>query len=301
MRNDYPPTLSRATQWLLLALVGLPLVAVGQAPLFAPVVPYASGAPNAAPYSLAVADVNGDGKLDVVVANFMASTLSVLLGNGNGSFTLQANSPSTGTTSAPYSLVLADVNGDGKLDALTSNYYTGTLGVLLGNGSGGFTLLPNSPATVTGASGPSLFITVADVNGDSKPDVIASNLNVGTLGILLGDGHGGFVLQANSPPTGAVTSNPAKAVVADVNGDGKPDVVVANSIASTLGVLLGNGNGGFTLQANSPSTGAGSDPFSLALADVNGDSKLDALTTNDRTGTLGVLLGNGNGGFTLQA
>ena len=301
MPNIYPLTLVRSSQRLLLALLVLPSAAFGQTTLFAPVVAYASGPPNATPYNLAVADVNGDGKRDVLVANYGTSTLGVLLGNGNGGFTLLPSSPSTGPSSGPYTVVIADVNGDGKPDALTSNYYAGTLGVLLGNGSGGFTLLPNSPATVTGATGPSTFITVADVNGDTKPDVVASNLNTGTLGILLGDGSGGFVLQPNSPPTGTVTSNPAMAVVADVNGDGKPDVVVANFVANTLGILLGNGLGGFTLQANGPSTGTNSHPLSLALADVNGDGKLDALTTNSQTSTLGVLLGNGNGGFTLQA
>lgn len=253
------------------------------------------------PTNLAVADLNGDGTRDALLANTGTSTLGVLLGNGYGSFTLQPNSPSTGPNSGPYNVVIADVNGDGKPDALTSNYNVGTLGVLLGNGSGGFTLLPNSPATVTGATGPSTFVTVADVNGDGKVDVLASNLNTSTLGILLGDGQGGFTLQPNSPPTGAMNSNPFKAVVADVNGDSKPDVVVVNYIASTLGVLLGDGRGVFTLQAALPSTGANTNPVNVAVADVNGDGKLDALTVNSRTSTLGILLGDGRGGFTLQA
>jgi hypothetical protein len=250
------------------------------------------------PRSVAIADVNGDGKLDALTANNVSGTLSVLLGNGTGSFTLQANAPSTGANSGPQSVAIADVNGDGKLDALTANANNHTLGVLLGNGAGGFTLQANAPSTGAGSS--PTGVAIADVNGDGRPDALTANFDTGTLGVLLGNGVGGFTLQANSPSTGG-SSNPYGVAIADVNGDGKLDALTANTGSSTLGVLLGNGAGGFTLQANFLSAGAFSSPQSVAIADVNGDGKLDALTANTNTGTLGVLLGNGVGGFTLQA
>jgi uncharacterized protein (DUF2141 family) len=251
------------------------------------------------PRAVAVADVNGDGKLDALVANYQTTTLSVLLGNGSGGFTLQATSPRLGVSN-PTSLVMADVNGDGKIDALATDSNGGSLSVLLGNGSGGFTYLSSSPAT--GGDIP-YDVAVADVNGDGKVDALVANYGSGTLGVLLGTGTGSFTLQANPPATGTTggaTSVPTSVTIADVNGDGKPDALVANRGTSTLGVLLGNGSGGFTLQAASPSTGTGSRPTSVAVTDFNGDGKQDALVTNTDAGTLAVLLGNGSGSFTLQ-
>lgn len=90
-----------------------------------------SGSPSATPYNLAVADVNSDGKLDALTTNSRTGTLGVLLSNGNGGFTLQANSPSKGVESSPRGLVVADVNGNSKPDALTANSQTGNIGILL--------------------------------------------------------------------------------------------------------------------------------------------------------------------------
>jgi len=246
---------------------------------------------------LAVADVNGDGKPDALVTNYNGGTLGVLLGNGAGGFTLQPNPPQTGTNSNPFGVAVADVNGDGKPDALVINFTSNTLGVLIGNGAGGFTLQPNLPQ-IKGIA--SYKVTVADVNGDSKPDALVPNYSNNTLQVLLGDGAGGFTSRASLPSTGA-NSAPFDVAVADINGDGKPDALTANTSANTLGVLLGDGAGGFTLQPNSPQTGANSGPQSVVVVDVNGDGKLDALTANSRSSTLGVLLGDGKGGFVLQA
>ena len=282
---------------LVVTLIGLTPTAFGQAATFAPLATYAiGGGSTAGPYCLAVADVNGDGKPDAITAHYSSASLDVLLGSGSGSFVLQANSPATGGR-APYDMTMADVNGDGRPDALVVNTGGNTMGVLLNNGSGNFTLQATAPFT----GGRPNSITVADVNGDGLPDALVTNsiANTSTLGVLLGNGAGGFTLQASTPLTGTGISATA-VVVADVNGDGKPDALTANFSSGTLGVLLGNGSGGFTLQANSPSTGAGSNPTSLALADVNGDGKLDVLTTDETFDTLRLLLGDGNGGFTLQ-
>ena len=111
-----------------------------------------------------------------------------------------------------------------------------------------------------------------------------------TLTVLLGDGAGGFTLQATSFSTGGPCSGPRSVAVADVNGDGKPDALLANSDVSTLAILMGDGKGSFTLQTASPSTGVDSSPISVAVADVNGDGKPDALLANYGTSTLGVLV-----------
>jgi hypothetical protein len=264
---------------------------------------YASKAiPGATPYlsNVAVADVNGDGKLDALVCatTYSAtnpSKLLVLFGNGTGDFT-QASSPSIGTNSEPSSVVVADVNADGKPDALVTDYSSSRLLVLLGNGAGIFTL--QATASSTGAGSGPKSVVVADANGDGKLDALTANAYDGTIGVLLGNGTGGFTLQANSPVVGPGGSTQSL-VIADVNKDGKLDVLAGDSGANTLAVLLGNGAGGFTSYGSFPTT-AGSIPLNVDVADINGDGKLDAVTTN-YDNSISLLLGNGSGGFTAQA
>ena len=159
------------TARLVSALAGLALLATAapapaQTATFAAVVNTATGGSGSSPTSVAVADVNGDGKPDALLANVNTSTLAVLLGNGAGGFTLQAASPSTGgNATSPTSVAVADVNGDGKPDALLANSGSSTLAVLLGNGAGGFTLQAASPSTGGSGSSPH-SVAVADVNGD---------------------------------------------------------------------------------------------------------------------------------------
>jgi hypothetical protein len=247
------------------------------------------------PLGMAVADVNGDGRPDALIANGNSNKLGVLLNNGAGVFVLQTNALDTGGY-APESVVIADVNGDGRPDALVANSSSGTVGVLLNDGAGNFILQANAPST----GGNPRALVVADVNGDRRPDVLVANQNTNTLGVLLNDGAGRFTLQAGSPSTGP-TSSLYGLAVADVNGDGRPDALVANANASKLLVLLNDGTGSFTLQANAPSTGADGGPTSVAVADANGDGRPDALVTNSSKATLGVLLNDGTGSFTLQA
>ena len=194
------------------------------------------------PQDVAIADVNGDGKLDALIAvsgptvnpSSNAHTLAVLLGNGLGGFTLQPNQPSTGVNSQPVSLVLGDVNNDGKLDALTANFYSNKQGVLLGDGAGSFALQTNSPSA--GAGGSPAGVAAADLNGDSKLDFVTANSAANKVAVLVGDGLGNFSLSG-SPGSGS-GSIPYGIITADVNGDGKPDVITANTGSNTIGVQL---------------------------------------------------------------
>jgi uncharacterized protein (DUF2141 family) len=256
---------------------------------FGTVTTYGTGA-NSGPRSIAVADVNGDGKLDLLTANFNTNTAGVLLGTGTGTFGT-ATTYSTGADSNFYNIAVADVNGDGKLDLLTANYSSNTAGVLLGTGKGTF-----GTATIfsTGADSQPHSIAVADVNGDGKLDLLTANYNNSTAGVLLGTGTGTFG-TVTTFSTGA-NSGPHSIAVADVNGDGKLDLLTANYDTNTTGVLLGTGMGTFGT-VTTFSTGANSSPFSIAVADVNGDGKLDLLTANFNTNTAGVLLGTGTGTF----
>jgi hypothetical protein len=135
------------------------------------------------------------------------------------------------------------------------------------------------------------------VNGDGRPDLISANGSANTLTVLTNNGSGGFVL-ASSPGVGSVFSGPISVTSADVNGDGRPDLISANLFAHTLTVLTNNGSGGFVL---SSSPGVGTNPYSVTSADVNGDGWPDLISANRGPNTLTVLTNNGSGGFVLAS
>jgi hypothetical protein len=278
---------------------------------FLPAVLYDSGGPDASGFSIATADVNGDGKLDLVVAvaDFLpqgaVGVVSVLLGNGDGTFQAATTYDSGGAFA--ISVAVADLNGDGKPDVVVANCAPPTynycwngssgVGVLLGNGDGTF-----APVVTYDSGDAADSVAIADLNGDGKPDLVISSSGSSYVGVLLGNGDGTFRSLSGYYAGG---SGGAAVAIADVNGDGKPDLVVANARSSTLGVLLGNGDGTFRQAVSYGSGGYGAD--AVAAADVNGDGKPDLVVANycdvplndcyNVKSSLGVLLGNGDGTF----
>ena len=243
-----------------------------------------SPSPGTYPQGVTAADVNGDGKLELISANSNDNTLSVLTNNGSGSFAV-ARTYAVGNH--PFSVVAVDVNGDGKMDLISANQNDNTLTVLTNDGSGSF-VLASSPSVGHVPCG----LTAADVNGDGKVDLICANSSGNTLTVLTNNGHGGFVTAG----TYAVGNSPRTVVAADVNGDGKLDLICANPYDNTLSVLTNNGSGGFVLAA---SPGVGSAPIWVAAADVNGDGKVDLISANLYGNTLSILTNDGSGGFVL--
>src|ERR1039458_9200554 len=246
------------------------------------------------PWSAAVGDFNGDGKPDLAVANESSNNVTVLLGNGSGGFTAASGSPFAAGAN-PYSVAVGDFNGDGKPDLAVANYSSNNVTVLLGNGSGGFTAASGSPF----AAG-ILPVSVAGggFNGDGKPDLALANYGSNNVTVLLGNGSGGFTPASGSPF--AVGTGPNSVAVGDFNGDGKPDLAVANSSSNNVTVLLGNGSGGFTAAAGSPFA-VGARPYSVAVGDFNGDGNPDLAAANLDSDNVTVLLGNGSGGFTAAS
>jgi FG-GAP-like repeat len=241
-------------------------------------------------HSVAAADFNGDGQLDLISVDIMGT---VFTNNGSGGFGIKTTlfGPAFPVGFLLLNIVPADVNGDGKPDLITSEYVlgNGALEILTNNGSGDF----SSKTSLYGPPLPGGFLLVnivaADVSGDGKPDLICS-CSTNSLLVLTNDGAGVF----GSNATLNVGSEPDAIAAADVNGDGKSDLICANDADNTLTVLTNDGAGDFGSNAT---LNVGSEPTSVVVADVNNDGKLDLIAANYGDDTLTVLTNNGTGVF----
>jgi uncharacterized repeat protein (TIGR01451 family) len=256
---------------------------------------------GALPVATATGDFNSDGKLDIAVANQGSGDVSILLGNGDGTFQLARN---FATGNNPIAIVAGDFNGDGKLDVAAfqpgANGVAGSVSILLGNGDGTFL-----PAKLLALDADALTIAVGDFNLDKKSDLAIreSSPSGDSLNILIGNGDGTF----QPAKTIVLTSAGRNIVTGDFNGDSKPDIAVSST--GGILILLGNGDGTFS-QGVTLASGSGAEPWSTA--DLNHDGKLDLLanhityspcTRGDCTvinSSIGVFLGNGDGSFQTE-
>jgi hypothetical protein len=254
------------------------------------------------PWSVATGDFNGDGIPDLAVANYSDGTVTILLGNGDGTFTQATNSPiALGNTT--FAVVVGDFNRDGKADLdVLSGYYNGTVTIFLGNGDGTFTQAAGNPTAAGNPSGTNEAAVIGDFNGDGIPDLAVAN-DAGSVTILLGNGDGTFTPASGGPITMGET--PLSLAVGDFNGDGILDFATVNFDNANISIFLGNGDGTFTQAAGSPIP-VGSYPYAISAADFNKDGKIDLAVANSAytsssTGTVTILLGNGDGTFTQAA
>jgi predicted nucleotidyltransferase len=268
---------------LLLALGAMGPAAWGQS--FGPARAYSVGSNNL-PAAVAMGDVNNDGRLDVVAANYNTGTVAVLLGQNSGGFS-PVSTYSAGTFGGSNDVALGDVNGDGRLDIVTANGVIGRVGVLLGQPSGF-----GAPALYP-TNGIALGVRLGDVNGDGRLDIVVANdipgggPVSGNIVVLLGQ-TGGFA-PATAYSVGT-NSGPVRLVVGDVNADGRADIVAADYTDATVDVLLGQASGFaafFKYPAGNPNAG----PVGVALGDVNGDSRQDIVSANQTTSDIGVITG----------
>ncbi|CAF3868932.1 unnamed protein product [Rotaria sp. Silwood1] len=242
------------------------------------------------PYSVALGDFNNDNRLDIVVANYGTSTISVIFGNGNGTFTNQTIY-SMESGSQPCSVAVGDFNNDTQLDIVVANYYTSVLIVFLGSGDGAFL----NQSTYSVDRGP-FSVVVGDMNNDTYLDFIVANYYGDNIGVLLGKGDGTFSVQTTYS-TGW-SSLPYSVAIGDFNGDNRLDVTVALSNYFSIGVFIGYYNSPFTIPVIY-SSGSISTPFALAIADFDNDNRLDIVSANQESSNIGIYLNFGNGSFQI--
>lgn len=286
--------ISECTKGSRLTLQGLKLLTISLAVLFPATVTFAQAVSfsnatdsltqGAHATSVAIADLNRDGKPDLAVANRFSDNVSILLGTGTGGFGAASTLP-VGTTPSPLSLAVADLNGDGKPDLAVPSLQGGSVAILLGTGAGGFGAAAYFPAGIRPSS-----VAIGDLNADGKPDLATSHFFNDDISILLGTGSGAF-----GPAKGFTVGGRSFSVaIGDIDRDGKPDLAVANIDLDTVSILLGTGGGDFGSVTN---FAVGTDPIFLAIADLNGDGEPDLAVANDGSKNVSILLGTGSGAF----
>jgi len=206
---------------------------------FGPVTYYAAGPPLGIYFGIAVGDFDGDGKLDIVTVDYFTATppggeVVFFRGNGDGTFQPPTWSPTPST--GPSSVSAADFNGDGKLD-LVIGYSPGSADVVRGNGDGTFNLVgPQTSIYLSGLLGSGITVRAADLNQDGKTDVLVADYSVGVLAIALNNGGGTFL--PSTQHTYMIAPGLNDIAVADLNGDGLPDVVVSNGTTNQISIFL---------------------------------------------------------------
>jgi len=238
------------------------------------------------PVSVAVADFNHDGKLDLAVAASYYGQVAILLGNGDGTFQSAVYYNIDNQTLSLSSITVADFNRDGNTDIAVADQFGSNISVLLGNGDGTFQSPSRWPL-----NGEPIFVVTGDFNNDQIPDIATvEEFGCNCISILLGNGDGTF----ESPKDTTPTVPPLSISVGDLNHDGLLDVASVGGATGELTVLLGNGDGTFSIGLT---YSAGTNPNSAAIADFNNDRKLDVAVADGIGGALTVFLGNGDGTF----
>ena len=245
------------------------------------------------PNSVAISDFNNDGYLDIVTNAPQGYGILLFTGSVNETF-FREKTYATGNGSIPNHISVGDLNNDNRMDIVTANFGSNSVGVLLGQDNGIFASVMTYPSPIDARPrGTSL----GDVNNDKRLDIIVANSDKGSVGVLLGHGDGTFSAMAIYS-TGQY-SRPYSVAVGDIDHDGQLDIVVPTFDLDRIGILFGHGDGTFE-EVTHYETGSSSYPISIALADLNADSHLDIIVVNSGANNFGVFMGCGNRTFEAQ-
>jgi hypothetical protein len=228
------------------------------------------------------ADFNLDGKRDLVVSSYSGGGLSLMLGNGNGTF---QNPTSISASTAPDFVTSADLNGDGFADLITANFDNNTVSIFRGNGNGTF----QTAVSYAAGNGPRA-VHISDLNGDGNLDLAVAKSFEKKLTVLMGNGNCTF----QTAITTTLTIVPSDITCGDFDQDGDSDLMIADFFGDKVTLLRNNGSGIFTANTG---INVGTGPTSIAAGDFNGDGRLDVATSNYLTNNISVLLGTGSGAF----
>ena len=247
------------------------------------------------PLSIAIDFFNADANLDLAVPNLESIGVTILLGDGDGTFTEQDESPidAGGTT---LSIAVGFFDQDSNLDLAITNFSSGVVTILLGNGDGTFTEQDESPIDV-GAN--PRFIAVGFFDQDSNLDMAVANGASNNVTILLGNGDGTFTEEPTESPI-SVGDTPLSIAVGFFDQDSNLDMAVANGASNNVTILLGNGDGTFTEEPTESPISVGDTPLSIAVGFFDQDSNLDMAVANGASNNVTILLGNGDGTFTEE-
>jgi Ca2+-binding RTX toxin-like protein len=233
-------------------------------------------------------DFNGDGKLDVAIANQDSDRVAIQLGNGDGTFT---SGTAITVGDQPKAIAAGDLNGDGKADLVVATFGETSVSILLSQGNGEF----KSSTVTVGEKLQPYSVSLGDLDGDGNLDIVTSNFYANSITVLLGKGNGEF-RKLDDYSVGSVGVAPTGTAIGDFNNDKKLDVVVSNIATNgkNVSVLLGDGEGAFKSRLDLTTSGK---PVSIQAADFNGDGNLDIVTPDFSSGIATVWLGNGKGEF----
>jgi hypothetical protein len=289
---------------LILGLIAVVRTATADAPCdpASVLLPFPPQVAGSHPHGIAIADLNGDGRPDVAVANSnyppktgQAGTVTVHWGSGDGHFGVGASISVPGD---PFHIVAGDFDRDGNADLISGDYLTGSVYLLRGQGTGP---AANFLVPVAYAAGPDpTFLVARDLNADGRLDLVALNLTAGTISVLLGQIGTGNGLGLFAVPTtyvlGNSTSYPATATAGDFNGDGIADLAVVLYGPSQIDIVAGTGSGGVGDGGFGPPTviSIGNTIWNVEARDFNGDAILDLAVTN--ANGMRVLIGHGSAG-----
>jgi hypothetical protein len=248
------------------------------------------------PTSVISGDFNADGQIDLAVTNAGTgvNSVSILKGNGNGTF---ASHVTYAVGTSPYAVTAGDFNGDTKPDLAVANLSSNTVSILIGTGSATAPYFNTPAPTYAVGTGP-MSITTGDFDADGKLDLATANSGTTTVSILIGTGSATApYFTIPSPATYTVGTSPYGVTTGDFDGDANLDLAVANRTNSNISILIGNGDGTFVSQVTYT---VGTNPSGVTTGDFNADTKLDLAVANFGSNTVSILIGDGDGTFATQ-